>query len=109
MTAFAGRSIEDSANPGAGGMLVSSAGVTIDHELLRNGVLSGRVSYSDMDYRGIDREDEMVGASLSATYLINRNLGITAALSTQKTDSRGLQADDDFTINRMTFTLVSQF
>ena len=109
ISASAGRSVEDAANPGAGGMLLTSGNLRVDHELLRNVVLNGQLTYAEMDYRGIDREDETVGASIGATYLINRNVGVSAALSTTKTDSSGLQADDDYTINRLSLTLVSQF
>jgi hypothetical protein len=109
VNASAGRSVEDAANPGAGGMLLTSASIGVDHELLRNVVLNGRLTYADMDYRGIDRTDESVGASIGATYLLNRNVGINATLSTAKTESAGLQADDDYTINRLALTLVTQF
>lgn len=109
LSASAGRSVEDAANPGSGGMLVTSANVSLDHELLRNVILNGQLTFADMDYRGIDRTDETVGASIGATYLINRNVGISAALSTTKTDSVGLQRDEDYTINRLSVTLVSQF
>lgn len=109
VTFAAGRTVEDAVNPGAGGFTSSSSALTVDHELLRNVILSGRVRYSDDDYVGIDRNDHRFDAHLGATYLINRNVGIAATLSTIRNTSDGADRHNDFTVNRLAVSLVTQF
>ncbi len=61
------------------------------------------------DYEGIDREDTRVGFNLGGTYLINRNFGVNATLSTLDTQSDGAQRDQDFAVNKLAIALVAQF
>ncbi|CAN5399452.1 outer membrane beta-barrel protein [soil metagenome] len=109
VTFAAGRSVEDAVNPGASAYLSSSASVSVDHELLRNVILSGDLSYSSDDYKGIDRTDDRLSAGVGATYLVNRNIGITARASTFSTESSGAARDDDYRVNRLSIALVTQF
>lgn len=109
VTLAGGRSIEDSATPGVGGLLSSNLSVGLDHELLRNVILNGRLTWGRDEYEGIDREDTRVGANLGGTYLINRNLGINASWSLLDTDSEGTARDIDFTVNKLSVSLVAQF
>ncbi|WGM31821.1 hypothetical protein KKHFBJBL_02070 [Brevundimonas sp. NIBR11] len=109
VTVAGGRSIEDSATPGVGGLLSSNLSIGLDHELLRNVILNGRVSWGRDEYEGIDREDTRLGVNLGATYLINRNLGVNASYSLLDTSSEGAQRDNDFTVNRLAVALVAQF
>lgn len=109
VTLGAGRTLEDAVTQGAGGYVSSSASITLDHELLRNLILSGRLTYASDRYEGIDRRDARLSASLGATYLVNRRLGLNASLWTQKIASDGLDRDQDFTINRLSLALVTQF
>ncbi len=50
-----------------------------------------------------------MGANLSATYLINRNLGVSATYSVIDTSSEGAQRDTDFAVNKLGVSLVAQF
>ena len=109
VTVAGGRSIEDSATPGVGGLLSSSLSFGLDHELLRNVILNGRLTWGRDEYQGIDREDTRVGANLGATYLINRNLGVNATYSLLDTNSDGSAADIDFSVNKLAISLVAQF
>ena len=109
LTLGAGRTVEDAATPGAGGYVASSASLTVDHELLRNLILTGRLTYSEDEYQGLDRNDRRLQARVGATYLMNRNLGVSLVAATLKTSSDGLDRDQDFTVNRLTLSLVTQF
>lgn len=109
ITLGAGRTVEDAVTTGAGGYVSSSGSVTIDHELLRNLILNGRLTYSTDRYEGIDRDDARFIASLGATYLVNRRVGVSAAISTLKISSDGVDRDQDFTVNRLVLSLVTQF
>lgn len=105
----AGRTVEDTPVNRAGAYVADSASVTIDHELRRNVILDARLAWSRDDYEGVDRQDRRIEASLGATYLLNRNLGLNASLSRLDATSRGLARDQDFAVSRLTVALVTQF
>lgn len=109
VTLAVGRTVEDAVNPGVGGFIMTSTSVTVDHELLRNVILSGRLSYSDESYEGIDRDDGRFGATVSVNYLINRNVGVNVAASTLDLSSDGAARDSDYSVNRLSVSLVTQF
>lgn len=109
VTVSGGRSIEDSATPGVGGLLSTNLSLGADHELLRNVILNGRLIWGRDEYEGIDREDTRFGVNLGGTYLLNRNLGVNATYSMMETDSSGARADIDFTVNKLSVALVAQF
>jgi hypothetical protein len=108
VTVTGSRTVEDSAAPNAGAYLSSNIGAQVDHELLRNVILTAQASYGRDDYDVINRRDNRVNASVAATYLINRTLGLTAAYSYADQDTvRGAGAP--FTVNRLSATLTAQF
>lgn len=105
----AGRTVEDTPVAGAGAFVANNASLAIDHELLRNLILNARLTWSRDTYEGVDREDARFGASLGATYLVNRNLGLSVSATTLETRSVGAARDQDFTVNRLAVALVAQF
>lgn len=109
ITASAARTIDDAGIIGSAGYFRSEVAVSIDHELLRNLILSSRIGYSDDDFNGIDRTDKRVSGSLGGTYLISRNFGLslTAAYIDQR--SEGALRGPDYTVTRLFISLVSQF
>lgn len=109
VTASASRTIEDSGILGSSGFLSTAAGLTVDHELLRNVILTASVNYSNDDYNGIDRTDDRYVASLGGTYLLNRNLGINLSASHLEQSSDGTLPGVNFDTNRLSISLVSQF
>ncbi|MGP1274340.1 MAG: outer membrane beta-barrel protein [Caulobacterales bacterium] len=109
LTFTARRAIEDSGIAASAGFLGTSLAAQLDHELLRNVILTGRVDYANDDYEGIDREDERWGATAQATYLVNRNLGLTASYSYLDQTSAGIDAANAFSVNRVMFSAVIQY
>ncbi|CAN5416373.1 outer membrane beta-barrel protein [soil metagenome] len=109
VTGSVSRVIEDAVVPGVGAYLTTNTGLTVDHELLRNVILTGRLIYARDEYDDIDREDTRFGATLGGTYLLNRNVGVSVTASTLQTTSNGTNRDDDFTVNRLAVSLVTQF
>ena len=109
VTATGSRTVEDSAIIGSGGYLSSAIGLQIDHELMRNIIVGGAVSYSEDDYEGIDRNDDRFSGSLSATYLVNRHLGVSLAASHLEQSSSGADNGADFDVNRLMISFVGQF
>lgn len=89
---------------GASGNLRSTAGVEVQHELLRNLILIGRLGFQRDDFEGIDRTDHTFRARASARYLLNRNLSLDGGyeFATRDSDVRG--ADYDRHILRIALT-----
>jgi hypothetical protein len=79
----------------AGSYLQSVFTLSLEHELLRNVLLSGLVSYVNSDYQGITRTDDQIDVSIAARYLITRNLSATADLTytTRSSDVTGVPYD----------------
>jgi hypothetical protein len=108
VTFSASRTVEDSAVPGTGAYLSTNIGAQVDHELLRNVILSARAGYGWDKYKEINRRDERPSAGISATYLLNRSLGLTAAYAYDQTKSiRGV--GNPFKQNKVSATLTAQF
>jgi len=102
------RTIEESASPGSAGYTSANVGVKVDHELMRNVILTGNVSQGKDDYQGITREDDRFNAGVGATYLLNRHVGVTVAYSHLDMDSSGV-GGQDFKVNKVGATLALQF
>lgn len=56
----------------------STAAVRVDHELLRNVVIGGRVGWARDDFKGSDRTDDRISAGADVSYLLNRNFSVDA-------------------------------
>ena len=80
VTLRAKRDILDSATIGSG-FIADTAQMRVDHELLRNLLLFGEGQYQHSEFRGLVRTDNIWQAQSGATYLANRHLTISAALS----------------------------
>ncbi|MDP1616629.1 outer membrane beta-barrel protein [Phenylobacterium sp.] len=102
------RTIEESASPGSAGYVSANAAVRVDHELVRNILLTGQAAVGNDDYEGITREDDRFNASVGATYLLNRYAGVTLAYSHMTMDSSGV-GGQDFKVNKLGATLALQF
>lgn len=103
------RSVEDSGIPGSSGYLSSNIGGQIDHELIRNVLLTGQLSYGKDEYEGVDRNDKRLNAGISATYLMNRHVGLTVGYSYFDQKSAGAGAGADFKVNKVGASLTLQF
>lgn len=77
----------------------SQYGVRVDHELLRNVILTAGVQMGRRDYELIDREDEYRAFEVGVEYLVNRRLALRAGYNYDETDSNGLNRYRDFEQN----------
>jgi len=59
----------------------SNLSVSVEHELLRNVILSGNAGYIHDSYNGVSRTDDTFLVGASAKYLLNRNLRLSADLT----------------------------
>lgn len=108
VTLNANRSIEDSAVAGSPAFLSTNVTGRVDHELLRNVILSAQAGYGDDKYAGISREDHRTNAGLSASYLLNHNVGVGLRYDYSKQRTvKGVGSN--FTDNRIAATLTLQY
>ena len=112
LTVTGSRSVEDATMARASTYLSTNLRLRVDHELLRNLVISGAATYGDDDYRGIDRRDKRYGAGIAANYLMNRNVGLNLAYNFYKKEADGADPSVAFgnaTVNRVGLTLTLQY
>lgn len=109
VTATASRTIEESVANNSQGYISSNVGATVDHEFLRNVLLSAHANYGEDDYQSIDRVDERAEAGVSGTYLLNRRLGLTLGYTYEKRDSSGVNRGTSFTENKLAASVALQF
>jgi hypothetical protein len=91
-----------------GGAVVSSVYGRVDHELLRNVVLSGDVAYRDFDYKSFDRNDKRIEAGVGVDYLMNRTFKFGLGYRYDDRKSDGLAAGEEFTANRLIFKVTAR-
>ncbi|MDB5058411.1 MAG: hypothetical protein JWO59_1883 [Chloroflexi bacterium] len=103
------RTIEDAGIVGASGYLSTNVGAQVDHELLRNVIVSAQAGYGSDAYKGIARNDKRYTAGVSATYLVNRSVGVTVGYNYFKQNSRGAAGSGDFNVNKVGATLTIQY
>ncbi len=72
------RAVFETTATGASAYVSTSGELTVDHELLRNVILTAGGAVTNNDYEGIDRTDWFYIGNLSARYLLNRNLYLSA-------------------------------
>ncbi len=109
VTATGGRTIEESVANGSPGYISNNIGVNIDHELLRNVLLSANASYGKDAYEKIDRDDKRTGAGASVAYLLNRRVGVFLTYTYLKQDSSGAARGTSFSDNKIAASVALQF
>jgi hypothetical protein len=100
------RQTEETTQIDASGYNSMNFGASVDHELLRNVILSANGSYQINDYKGVSRTDDLIRAGAGGKYLINRyaSLGLAYNFLNRKSDVAG----EGFTINQVLLTLDLQ-
>lgn len=110
---FVDRSVETSTSvsggAGSAGIIATSFGAAVEHELLRNLILLGRLSFTEDDFDGSPREDDIIDFSFSAEYLANPNLHLGAGYFYRDRDVSGVDGQQDFTRNRFRIWASTQF
>lgn len=100
VTLTGSRTVTDSGEPGAAGVVASEAEVRADYELRRNVVLGVRTSYATDEYVGVDREEDRLTGAVEANYLVNDTASVYAAAEYVEQESTGAVAGRAFTVNR---------
>jgi len=100
------RAVLDAVDPNAISYLQTAESVQLDHELLRNLILSGRAGYETDVFSGEDRHDQRPTASFTATYLLNRALQISANYSYLDENSTGSAKIGSYRVNTFYISLT---
>ncbi|HYC02359.1 MAG TPA: outer membrane beta-barrel protein [Azospirillaceae bacterium] len=87
--------VAETIEAGSSGFTANSIGVEVDHELLRNVLLSADVRYTSNDYKSSVREDDVWSYGAGARYLVNRNFSVGADWRRTDRASNLLGADFD--------------
>lgn len=107
VTADADRTISTTTINNASGALVTEAGITVDHELLRNVILQLKTRWKESDYNGIDRVDDTFRVGLGADLLLNRNFTLSANYSHAERLSNS--SDNEYSQNLLLLSLKTKF
>lgn len=100
------RSVEESTLSAASGYFQTAYRLSVDHELLRNMLIGGNLSYTTDDYKGINRTDKLPGLGLYARYMMNRNLYLSAGYNYSQRSSDA--ANSDYKDNQFVIKLQTQ-
>lgn len=109
ITASGARTVQDSDILGAGPYLSSNYTAQLDHELLRNLILSGSFTIGNDVYQGYDRTDNRYIVTAGGTYLLTRTIGLNLKYSHFIQDSSGAERGPNFDINSVILSLAYQF
>jgi hypothetical protein len=78
-------------------------GLRVDHELLRNVILTGAYRLGDRDYKTIAREDEYSEWEIGADYFVNRHAAVRFRYEHDEVDSPAYR---DYEVNQATLGLT---
>lgn len=95
--------VNESTETGSSGFVSSGISVQVDHELQRNILIGGLVGYTENDYRGIERTEDIWNATANLDYLLNRNLRV--GLGYRYTTRDSTASNQDYTRNIVTLSL----
>ncbi|MPY74205.1 MAG: outer membrane beta-barrel protein [Alphaproteobacteria bacterium] len=95
VTLKADSEVIESTDINSSGYSSTGVGITVDHELLRNLILSGGGGFRYDDFEGISRTDKFFTLSAGASYLMNRYLSLGARYSYSNRNSNEAGADYD--------------
>jgi hypothetical protein len=103
----AARSTQETILQGSSGLFDTTVEASVEHELLRNVLLSLGVTFDNGDYEGIKQTDDTYGINASVRWKINRYLTAGAQVNyTKRSSNIGI---DRFDRNQVMIDLKGQF
>lgn len=87
VTATIDRSVEATTVAGASSRFDTLGEVQVDHELLRNLIVSAKAGYLNSDFDGTSREDDRYNVGLSADYYLTQGVKLSASATRDERDS----------------------
>jgi hypothetical protein len=83
------RDVRDAAVVDSPGYTSARVALGVDHELLRNLILTGRADLEKDDFSRVDRRDTLFHVGGGAYYTLNRNMVVAPTIDYSKRDSTG--------------------
>ncbi len=109
MQLFASRLIKSTTIVGAAGITNTGFGLELDHELMRNLILSFDIAVNNEDFEGIDRSDDIFHTGLEGVYMINRYLQLHFGFNYLNRDTSPVDSGGrEFDIQRIFFGIQGQ-
>lgn len=103
------RTIEETIFVGASGYIATRSQLRADWELLRNLIVTGDLTHTNRDFKGISLRHNDFEAGLGAKYMLNRHLYLSLGYALWLRDASGSAAGaGDFTQNRAMLRLETQ-
>lgn len=105
--------IGETTQAGVAGVLTTGVTLNIEHELMRNVILTAGGGFSNNDYQGfvapylMNRNDKNYGGSVGAKYLLNRNLSTDLSYSYQSRDVNYLFSN--YEVNQVMLNFRGQY
>jgi len=109
VTGSANRSYVETRSFGATTALDTSLGLSVDHELLRNLILSASYGGDKYEFSGIDRTDNRSTFSLAGRYFMSRRLSLAVTYTHDKLTSDGAQAFRSYKDNVLQVGLMVKY
>jgi hypothetical protein len=100
------RTVQETTSAGASGYLASAYGVSAEYEILRNFLANAGFTYTNNDYEGINRDDDLYDLKVGAKYMFNRNFYIGPSYNYKERDSN--LTGQDYENNIFMLTLGAQ-
>ncbi len=108
ITFSADRNVQDSALANSAALVSETVGVKLGHDLRRNVRLAADLGYGRDTYKDINRRDRVMSGGASATYLVNRNVGLSLSYNHMDRDIvRGTGVA--YKVNKLLAALTLQF
>ncbi len=104
VTGALSREIEETTLAGSSSYFATKADLRVDHELLRNLIVSANLGYERNSFEGISRDDNYYRAGIGARYRIDRNFVLEGGYSfrTRDSDARNSDFDENVFFMRVT-------
>lgn len=105
--------INETTQTGVAGVLATGLNLDVEHELLRNVILSAGGSFTNNDYQGfvapnlVNRNDKIYGGNVAAKYLLNRNFSTALSYTYQNRDVN--YAFNNYEVNQVMLNLRGEF
>lgn len=105
--------INETTQAGVAGVLATGINLGVEHELLRNVILSAGGNFANNDYQGFvapnreNRNDKIYGGNVAAKYLLNRNLSAALSYTYQNRDVNYLFSN--YEVNQVMLNLRGEF
>ena len=108
LQASVSRFIQETTLAGTSGIMQTVVGGSLDHLFRRNLALNVRAVFTNNDYEGITRDDDIFGAGAGLTYFLTRNFNVEARYRFRSRDSDALPSAD-YSRNQVLIAVTAQW